>query len=194
MSAVQTFQESWEAFPARTRNLLAAAIAVLAFVIVYHIAIVPLSRSTGTLRARQAENVRKLALIKDRSGSHPIPAALAGKTLGLLSAARVVEALTQAAHANGIQRINFKTGPTSPVAAPADAPAPGEFAAPRENASRMPVTVEIEAQGGDFAAYLDGLAALPMPLSIESFDMKVDKALAPTLRIRMEMEVYGSPA
>lgn len=188
MSVVNDFDAQWATLPARTRLLVLLAAAVVGFVAAYHLAIAPLTRSTRALEARHAENSRKLARIEGESTRPQPPSAFAGKRLGELSAARVVEALTQAAHQSGIQRITFKTGPPAAVTAAA-----GEEV-PQENVARMPVKVEIEAQGGDFAAYLDNLGKLPIPIAVETFEMKVDEALDPALRIRMELEVYGKPS
>ncbi|MDP3937642.1 MAG: type II secretion system protein GspM [Deltaproteobacteria bacterium] len=188
MSIVTSYLARWELLPPRTRLLLAAAAAVIAFVFTYHTAVGPLAEATSRDQTRHEANLRKLAAVEGASSRSLAPSAFAGKTLAGLSAARVVEALTQAAHQNGIQRITFKTGAIAPASQPSADPAPPV------NVVRMPVSVEIEAQGGDFANYLDALAKLPIPLSIESFEMKVDKALDPALRIRMELEAYGKPA
>lgn len=181
MSNLMTMGSRWAALSARTRALLAAAAAVLAFTLAYHAAIAPLAARTKAERAVLAQNARKLAAAEAEAAKAPGRSAFAGKRLGPLSAARVVEALTEAAHRSGIRRVTFKTGATAPVDGSPDGP----------RAARMPVSVEIEAQGGEFANYLENLGNLPIPLAIETFEMSTDDALAPALRIRLALEVYG---
>jgi type II secretory pathway component PulM len=181
-------KDAWKSLPPRSRVLLVAAAIILPLVATYHAAVRPLLRSINARNARIEANARVLQFAMDFPKGEGVPRALAGKTLEPLSAASIVDALTETAHANAIRRIAFKTGAVEGIKASASVPATAK------RLQRMPVSVKLETSPGAFVAYLDGLNTLSFPLSVEEFEMKRNRQAGAALVIRLELEVYGERA
>jgi type II secretory pathway component PulM len=180
--------ETWKSFPPRTRVLLGAAALLLPLVATTHAAIRPLLRSIRASEAQIQVNERLLSSIESGSQGVAVPPGLAEKELRPLSAASIVEALTETAHANAIRRITFKTGAVETMKRPPQDPMK------EARLQRMPVSVNLETGPGAFVAYLEDLNALSFPLSVERFEMKRNREAGSALLIRLEIEVYGERA
>lgn len=176
---------TWKALPARTRLLGAVAAVAVSFALIYHLAISPLRSATANGRGRIAEIDRRLAALNSMTDSAGVSHPMAYKRLGPLSAAPIVEALTDIAHANDIRKIRFKTDPVKAVKQGRPEEGGGSALA------RMPVRVDLETEAINFAAYLDSLAALEFPLLIDHFEMRPNPEPGGAFHIRLDLDVYG---
>jgi hypothetical protein len=178
---------TWVVLPQRTRVLTGVAAALVLLAIAYNLAIHPLARSIAEQRKVIESNAVILASLDSEKGAGGPKASLAEKQLGPLSAAPIVEDLTRAAHLSSIARISFRTGVVQAAGAPSrtsGAPA----------LMRVPITVDLETSAGAFADYLERIRGLSFPLSVLAFDMKRAPKASNSLRIRLELEVFGVAA
>ncbi|OGP81573.1 MAG: hypothetical protein A2Y95_11705 [Deltaproteobacteria bacterium RBG_13_65_10] len=183
MSAVRR----WNVLPSRTRVLTLLATAVVLLAVVYNAGIHPLLRSIAERRAAIQTDKTILASLSPERGAANPGTSLAEKALAPLSAAPIVLDLTRAAHESSIARVSFRTGNVQ-AAGTSRLPAAGPAL------MRLPVTVDLETSAGAFAGYLERLRALSFPLSVLAFDMKRAPTATNSLRIRLELEVFGVAA
>ena len=176
---------TWKALPARTRFLGTVAAVAVSFAFVYHAAISPLRRAISEDKIRISRIDSRLAALDSMTDSTGVSHPMAYKRLGPLSAAPVVEALTNLAHANNIRKIRFKTDPVKPVKEGLTGEGGGSTLV------RMPVRVDLETEADIFAANLDSLAAVEIPLLVEHFEMRPNPKPGGAFHIRLDLDVYG---
>ena len=174
-------REMFSSLTPRARILVATALVVVSLAVITR-AVRPVSASIAKKRQVVAANERILASLARREGPGSTRPAL--PPLAPLSAAPIVQELTELAHAVAIRRVNFVTGEAKAL----DARAAG---ASGTRVGVLPLRVDLETSAGTFAAYLDALSGLAFPVRVERFEMRRQNRPGAAVAVRLELLVYG---